>query len=190
MFLFVVGIIVTIALVFVLGITTTDEAVEFHFCKRQFLALFGLVLCIFSCIRTVPTGCTGILTTFGRVESQTLDAGMHVVKPWVKVVKMDNRVQKAQVDLSCFSSDIQEVNLTYTVNYQINKQNAQDIYRTIGSNYYDTVIVPRVQEAVKAGFAKYTANELIEDRNKVAALIEENLVDDLAGYNIELVATA
>ena len=50
--------------------------------------------------------------------------------------------------------------------------------------------MPRVQEAVKAGFAKYTANELIEDRNKVASLIEENLIDDLAGYNIELVATA
>lgn len=190
MFLFVLGIIATIALFFVLGIELTDEAVEFHLRGRQIFSLFGLLLCLLSCVRTVPTGCTGIMTTFGRVESQTLDAGMHFVQPWVKVVKMDNRVQKAQVDLNCFSSDIQEVTLTYTVNYQINKQNAQDIYRTIGSNYYDTVIVPRVQEAVKAGFAKYTANELIEDRNKVASLIEENLIDDLAGYNIELVATA
>ena len=190
MFLFVLGIIATIALFFVSGIKLTDDAVEFHFQGRQLLSLFGLLICLLSCVRTVPTGCTGIITTFGRVESQTLDSGMHFVQPWVKVVKMDNRVQKAQVDLSCFSSDIQEVTLTYTVNYQINKQNAQDIYRTIGSNYYDTVIVPRVQEAVKAGFAKYTANELIEDRNKVASLIEENLIDDLAGYNIELVATA
>lgn len=190
MFLFVLGIIATIVLFFVLGIEFTDEAVEFHFRGRQVFSLFGLLICLLGCVRTVPTGCTGILTTFGRVESQTLDAGMHFVQPWVKVVKMDNRVQKAQVDLNCFSSDIQEVTLTYTVNYQINKKNAQDIYRTIGSNYYDTVIVPRVQEAVKAGFAKYTANELIEDRNKVASLIEENLIDDLAGYNIELVATA
>lgn len=190
MFLFVLGIIATIVLFFVLGIELTDEAVEFHCRGRQVFSLFGLLICLLGCVRTVPTGCTGILTTFGRVESQTLDAGMHFVQPWVKVVKMDNRVQKAQVDLNCFSSDIQEVTLTYTVNYQINKKNAQDIYRTIGSNYYDTVIVPRVQEAVKAGFAKYTANELIEDRNKVASLIEENLIDDLAGYNIELVATA
>ncbi len=190
MFLFVLGIIATIVLFFVLGIEFTDDAVEMHFRKRQFLAVFGLILCGFGCVRTVPTGYTGILTTFGRVESQTLDAGIAFVEPWQKVVKMDNRVQKAQVDMTCFSKDIQEVTLTYTVNYQISQQNAQDIYRTIGSNYYDTVIVPRVQEAVKAGFAKYTANELIEDRNKVAALIQTDLIDDLASYNIRLTATA
>lgn len=190
MFLFVLGIIVTIVLFFVLGITVSDEAIEFGVRKRQFLAVFGLVICLLGCIRTVPTGSTGIVTTFGRVESQTLDAGIHFLEPWKKVVKMDNRVQKAQIDLQCFSSDIQEVTVMYTVNYQINKSNAQEIYRTIGTNYYDTVIVPRVQEAVKAAFAKYTANELIEDRNVVAEIIESDLTDDLAGYNIELIATA
>lgn len=190
MILFVLGIILTIVLLFILGLTETDEGIELCFQKKQLFAVFGLILCLFGCIRTVPTGCTGVVTVFGRVEPETLDSGIHFLQPWAKVNKMDNRVQKAQIDLSCFSSDIQEVTVTYTVNYQINKKNAQDIYRTVGSNYYETVIVPRVQEAVKAGFAQYTANELIEDRSKVASLIETVLIDDLSGYNIELIATA
>lgn len=186
----VLGILVTIVLAVSFGLKVTKVGLELNANKRQFFALFGLLICLLGCIKTVPTGATGIITTFGKVESTTLDAGIHFLAPWKKVVKMDNRVQKAQIDLQCFSKDIQEVTVTYTVNYQINKTNAQDIYRTIGTGYYDTVIVPRVQEAVKAAFAKYTANELIEDRNTVATIVHEDLTDDLAGYNIELVATA
>ena len=52
MFLFVLGIIATIVLFFVLGIEFTDDAVEMHFRKRQFLAVFGLILCGFGPNRT------------------------------------------------------------------------------------------------------------------------------------------
>ena len=34
------------------------------------------------CCKTVPTGYTGILTTFGRVEDSNLDAGFHLKAPW------------------------------------------------------------------------------------------------------------
>ncbi|MBR7010714.1 MAG: prohibitin family protein, partial [Oscillospiraceae bacterium] len=113
----------------------------------------ALALCVgvaaLSCVQTVPTGHTGVVTTFGRVENTTLDSGVHFVLPWQNVVKMDNRVQKNTVDMPCFSSDIQEVNLTYTINYQIKKSDAQNIYRTIGVDYYQTVIQPCITESVK-----------------------------------------
>ena len=79
----------------------------------------GIVVagCLFlSCIQTVPTGHTGVVTTFGKVENTTLDSGVHFVLPWQKVVKMDNRVQKATVTLACFSSDIQEVKTVLDAN--------------------------------------------------------------------------
>ena len=34
-----------------------------------------------ACVRTVPTGYTGILTTFGKVEDSNLDAGVHIKAP-------------------------------------------------------------------------------------------------------------
>ena len=154
----------------------------------------AVVLCLgtvaLSCVQTVPTGHTGVVTTFGRVENTTLDSGVHFVLPWQNVVKMDNRVQKNTVDMPCFSSDIQEVNLTYTINYQIKKSDAQNIYRTIGVDYYQTVIQPCITESVKVVTARYTAEQLVGKRDELASAIEADLTDKLLHYNIEVVSTS
>ena len=143
-----------------------------------------------SCVTTVPTGHTGVVTTFGSVEDYTFDSGVHFKLPWQRVVMMDNRIQKQTVNLSCFSSDIQEVTMVYTVNYQINKANAQNIYRSIGIDYYNTVIVPCITESTKVITARYTAENLVGQRSSLAAAIEEELADKLKAFNIELVSTS
>ena len=156
--------------------------------------IVAVIICVVStligCFTTVETGHTGIVTTFGKVENYTLDAGLHFKAPWKSVVQMDNRVQKATVNLNCFSSDIQEVRCIYTLNYQVDKSNAQEIYRSIGISYYDTVIVPNVSEATKTIMARYTAEELIGNREELGECIEELLKGQLVKYNIEVVSTA
>lgn len=144
----------------------------------------------YSCMVSIPAGHTGVVTTFGKVEDYTFEAGLHYIMPWQEVVKMDNRVQRATLDMSCFSSDIQEVTLSYTVNYQINKTNAQTIYRSIGESYYNVVIEPCISESVKVVTALYTAESLIADRSQMAEEIETALAEKLAVYNIELVGTS
>ena len=66
--------------------------------------ILGVLFVILGCVRTVPTGQTGIVTVFGRVENYTLDSGVHFVAPWKSVTKMDNRTQVATIDMSSFSS--------------------------------------------------------------------------------------
>jgi regulator of protease activity HflC (stomatin/prohibitin superfamily) len=143
-----------------------------------------------SCIASVPTGHTGVLTTFGRVEDRTLEAGMSFKAPWQNVVKMDNRVQKQTTDLICFSSDIQEVSMKYTVNYQISSANAMTIYKTIGTDYYNNIIVPNITESVKTAVAKYNADALVSDRSDLSRLIQEDLTERLAVYNIIVVSAS
>lgn len=154
----------------------------------------GIVLCLFllfiGCTVSVETGNTGVVTTFGRVENYTLEAGFHLKAPWNSVISMDNRVQKATVQLSCFSSDIQEVEMKYTLNYQIDKANAQEIYKTIGSDYYKTIIEPNISEAAKVITAKYTAEQLVQTRTDLATGIEAVLTEALASYNIKVSSTA
>lgn len=152
--------------------------------------LFAVVLIVSASIASVPTGHTGVVTTFGRVENYTLDSGIHTKAPWQVVVNMDNRVQKRTADLSCFSSDIQEVAMLYTINYQIKKSDAMTIYSTIGQDYYDTVIQPSIAESVKVVSARYTAEQLVAQRDDLAQRIEENLADKLIAYNIEVVSTS
>lgn len=152
--------------------------------------VLGLVFVFISCVTSVGTGNTGVVTTFGKVEDYTLEAGFHITAPWRSVISMDNRVQRATVELSCFSSDIQEVEMKYTLNYQIDKSNAQEIYRTIGSDYYETIIAPSISEAAKVVTAKYTAEQLVQTRTELAVGIEEVLKDALSIYNIKISSTA
>ena len=66
----------------------------------------------------------------------------------------------------------------------------QEIYRTVGSDYYDVVIVPNIAESVKVVTARYTAENLVGRRDDLARAIESELSTSLDGYNIELVGTA
>ena len=190
MIAFVIGIIATIVAFIVLGIDYSEYDFVWGLKKRQVFSLLGLIICLLGFIKTVPTGSTGIVTTFGRIENITLDAGIHFMAPWKKVVNMDNRTQKQSIEMQCFSSDIQEVSVIYTVNYQINKANAQEIYRTIGKEYFDKIVMPKALEAVKSVFAKYTAEALVASRAGLSKEIEAVLVDDLSKQNIQITATS
>ena len=153
-------------------------------------AVILIVILVSSCMTTVPAGHTGIITTFGKVENETLEAGLHFKLPWQNVTKMDNRNQKQIVELSCFSSDIQEVTILYSINYQIEKANAQEIYKTIGVNYYETVMLPRIQSMVKKHTALYDAETLIEKREELSTAIYTDLLNDLANYHIRVITTS
>ena len=184
------AVIVAVVAFIALGINVTKsepKSVYWKINKKQWLTLLSLVIVVFGCFTTISTGHTGIVTTFGKVEDVTLEAGMHFIMPWQKTIEMDNRNQKAAVKLQCFSSDIQEVDVNYTLNYQISKENAQEIYRTIGTGYYDTVILPRIEEAVKTVFSKYDAENLISNRENLSKEIKAILETRLSSYHIEVI---
>lgn len=154
------------------------------------VAVIVLVILILSCFTSVPAGFTGVPVTFGKVADYTMDSGFHVKSPFTEVIKMDNRIQKHTVNMSAFSKDIQETAVVYTINYQISKGDAMTIYRTIGREYFDTVIAPNISEAVKTATAHYTAEGLINNRDKLAQEIEAILTELLSKYHIEVIGTS
>lgn len=186
----IIGIIAFAAALFALGFCKDGDGFKWRKNKKQFISVLALLIILFGCTASVPTGHTGVVTTFGRVEDFTLEAGFHFKLPWQQVVNMDNRTQKASVNLTCFSSDIQEVTMVYSINFQIEKANAQTIYKTIGTGYYDTIVAPRIEEAVKSVAAQYTAEGLVSHRDEMGDKIKEKLITELHEYNIELVNTA
>lgn len=191
MFLFILGILIGVAgIVFSFYLTKIKYHKNYAKIIRGAAIGLGVALIFSSCMASVHTGHTGIITTFGRVEENTLDAGLHFIAPWNSVTEIDNRVQKASFDLAAFSKDIQEVNVKYTLNYQIDKNKAQELYRTIGKDYLDTVIRPNISECVKVAVSKYNAEGLVGDRSTLATNIEELLSASLSQYNIQVVSAA
>ena len=145
---------------------------------------------VLMCFTSVPAGYTGVPVTFGKVADYTFDSGFHFKSPFTNVVKMDNRIQKHTINMAAFSKDIQETSVSYTINYQISKNDAMTIYRTIGKEYFDRVITPNISEAVKTAVAHYTAESLVNNRDQLASEIEATLIKLLEKYHIEVVGTA
>ena len=170
--------------------TTMDTIVHRGRIVATVLVVVIALIFAISCFSFVPTGHTGVVTLFGKVEDYTLDSGVHFKNPFARVIKMDNRIQKESVELSCFSSDIQEVDVVFTLNYQISKEYAMNIYKTIGKNYFDTAVSPIITESVKTVAARYTAEDLINKRNELAMAIETDMKEKLLIFNIELVSTS
>ncbi len=146
----------------------------------------AILLCC--CITTVPTGYTGIVTTFGRVEDHTFEAGFHLKSPFQRVIKMDNRTQKAVETLQAFSSDIQQVDISIAVNYSIDQSTAEKLYKTVGEEYYGKLLYPRLLENTKAVFSKYTAEKLIAFREQLSSEITDLVMEDVAGFGINVSA--
>ena len=154
----------------------------------SFVALIIVIILAFSMIKTVPTGYTGILTTFGKVEPNTVSAGVHVIAPWQKIVKLDNRTQKVSVETDTFSKDIQQVKVSLAVNFCIDQTTAQELYKTVGVNYYESVVLPRILENVKAVVAEYSAENLVAKRGELSDEILTRLTDDAAAYGINIIS--
>ena len=74
-----------------------------------------------------------------------------------------------------------------SVNYCIDQSTAQELYKTVGEKYYDTVLYPRILENTKAVFAKYTAEELVSNRNVLSGEIQGLLTNDALRYGIQIV---
>lgn len=147
------------------------------------ILLIGVIFFANSC-SSVPAGHTGILTTFGRVEDRILTEGLNWKSPFQKVIKMDNRTQKKVEEFQAFSSDIQEVNIMLAVNYSINQETAQNLYRTVGVEYYTNIVYPRLLESTKSVFSSYTAEQLIGNRENLSNEIKDLVIPDVARYGI------
>ena len=153
------------------------------------LIILGIIIYT-TCAAIVPTGYTGILTTFGKVEQFTLDAGFHFKSPFQQVVLMDNREQKTAFNTQSFSSDIQQVDIIGSINYSINKSTAMTLYREVGTQYFNTLVMPRLLENTKAVFSKYTAENLVGARENLSVTIRNLLSEEMDRYGINIVSVS
>lgn len=148
------------------------------------LALLGVSLFV----TQVPTGFTGVLTTFGRVEDRALDPGLNVKMPWQKIVTIDNREQRIPFQFSSFSSDIQQTSVSGSINIQVNPKSAMTLYSSVGMKYSDTLVAPRLFENVKIVIGRYTAENLIAKRDLLADEVLTLMKSDLENYGINVIS--
>ena len=132
------------------------------------IILLLLIILIGSPIGTVGAGERGIQLRFDAVTGKVLGEGLYFRWPIIeRVIKLDIKVQKEQVDATAASKDLQTVNSNVALNFHLNPETVATIYQEVGVDYKTRIIDPTLQEAVKAVSAKFTAEELITRRESV-----------------------
>lgn len=149
------------------------------------LGIAALILFLFNPFVIIGAGERGVVLNFGAVQDTVLEEGLHLRVPIMqRVVKMDVKVQKSQTGAESVSKDLQEAHSTIAVNYHVSPSRANWVYQNLGREYKERIIDPAVQEVVKAITARYTAVELITQRENVRHEIKKLLSERLSAYNI------
>ncbi len=144
--------------------------------------LVGVAL---TCFTVVPAGHTGVVLTFGAVENNALNEGLHFKVPFVQsVVQMNNRTQKIEADGTASSKDLQIISYIVAVNFHVNSESSANLYQNVGTDYGSVIIVPAIQESIKAVTAQFTAEELITKRQTVGDQIKDALAEKITQYGI------
>ena len=155
---------------------------------KLILTIFVVILAIIflgSSFVVIPAGHTGVALTFGKVEDVVLQEGLHFKVPFVqKIVVVDNRIVKLDVNTEAFSKDLQTITTVVAVNDLVGKENSQTLYKNVGMGFEEVLITPAVNEVLKAVTAKYTAVELVSSRAEVSMLLDDGLNEKLNNYGI------
>ncbi|MDE5885587.1 MAG: prohibitin family protein [Oscillospiraceae bacterium] len=149
------------------------------------IAGVAAVIILGSAFTIVPAGHTGVVLTLGKVSSTSFSEGFHLRIPFIQSVQeMSNKIQVYETPASAVSKDLQTVSSNIAVNYRLIADKSAEMYQNVGTEYHTVLIAPVVQECMKSATARYTAEQLITERQAVADEVKTALDDKLNNYGI------
>ena len=158
--------------------------------RKYVKIIVGTILFLFlfmtgcSAFYTVSSGERALVFTWGEVTSVRSE-GLNFKVPIMQTAeKVDIRIRKVESPAEAASKDLQSVSTTVALNYSLDSSKLKELYSTIGLDVENRVIATRIQETVKATAARYTAEELIIQRESVRSEIVTQLTKQLQEYHI------
>ena len=144
------------------------------------LALTGfvaaLLIAILQCWTIIPAGHVGVIDFFGNVSDRTLKPGVNVVNPLANVIKFDARTQEIKEVMNVPSKEGLGVELEISLLYSLSFENANKIYKTVGEDYVEKILIPQFRSVVRGVTASYEARALYTaEREQLAKLMEAEL---------------
>lgn len=149
------------------------------------ILIIVLLIAIICSLTTVKSGEVGLKVRYGKIVDESIKEGINVKLPFIeKIVKVNIRVQKAELDIESSTKDLQVINTTVAVNYRVDGDKASYLYKTVGDKYESTVLLPAIKEAIKSAIAQYNAEEITTNRNQVSASCLKAVQDKVLKYGI------
>lgn len=150
------------------------------------LALMVLIT-FFASVYQVPAGHIGVVYEFGGIKGQ-VGEGLQFVAPWRNVLLANIQVQRRVFDkLNAFSEESQDVFVRASLNVRVSPQAIQQLYRTVGPNFFNVLVESRVIQNFKDETVKYKSVEIAPNRENIRQAVRERLEKELSPFSIEVV---
>lgn len=145
-------------------------------------SLVAIIIAAIQFITVIPAGTVGVVDFFGMVSDNTLSPGVNIVNPLATIHKFDQKTQNLTTPMVVPSKEGLEINLDISLLFRLDESKANTIYKTVGLNYVDKIIVPKFRSIVRDVTADYEAKALYtSSRTELSQKI-------MSGLEIELKA--
>ena len=186
---FIVGIICT----FVIIAYNDTHNKQKKFTAVPILIITGLVLIVLgNSFTIIPTGYTGVRTTFGQVSESVADKGFHWKKPFIeKIVLVNNKQQDITIDSKIWGETEEKTPVYATdvvITYQINETASAWLYSNV-TNHKNLIDNKLVASALKSAMVELDV-ETVTNRSYVEPLLVDKLqmaVNEKYGENVIII---
>jgi prohibitin 1 len=157
---------------------------------RNVSTLTGLIIfftiAISSC-KTIYPGEVGFVIHKGMIKPGILTQGRYHYNFFTsKICKFNTRIEEFSTTMSPPTKEGLEVKVDLTVLYHIKPEAAPTIYTNVGMEYGKKIVVNNFMAIVREYTMKYTAIELLNERETIEKNIEDKLRADISTYGIIL----
>jgi prohibitin 2 len=160
------------------------------------ILIFVIIIAASTSSFVVQPGFRGVEVTLGKVSPVFKPEGFGFKSPFITtIVPVLIRQQTKELNADCYSSDLQQVKTELRVLYRIPEASVVNIYQAFSGDPFDSLVAPRVQEALKEVTALQSAEQIVKNREeiksktlastrlKIGSLL---IVEDIVIQNIDL----
>ncbi|HSI09714.1 MAG: prohibitin family protein [Rariglobus sp.] len=134
------------------------------------VALIIIVLIVAAAQSTyvVEPGFRGVQVTLGKVSDEFKPEGFGTKQPFISsILPVPVRQLARELPAECYSADLQQVNIHLRVLYRIPEASVVRIYKEYSGDPFDSLIAPRVLEALKEVTALQSAEQIVKQREQI-----------------------
>jgi regulator of protease activity HflC (stomatin/prohibitin superfamily) len=157
------------------------------------LVVLGGITTIVRSVKIVEAGHVGLVYRFGDIVGQR-DSGLSMIWPWEEFRTADIRIQSVRPTEDCanglefclasFSSETQDVFIQTTLNISVNPNDVQTLYRTVGPDYVNKIVRPRLLQSFKDETVKYESVDIAPNREQIRQAARARLRTELEAFSI------
>ncbi len=116
----------------------------------------------------IPPGHRGVLVTLGKVSPIFAPEGLGFKMPMITtVIPVSVRQQTTVLKAESYSADLQQINVELRILYRLPENMIVKMFRDYAGDPFDSLIAPRVSEALKEVAAMQSAEHIVKKREEI-----------------------